>query len=304
MKALQCDKCSDKCSWKCIDCLGMSSGTYDVLINDSSTNLRWFCDQCEKSFSNPKMESESVENDQTLSKIDEILKIVEQVLDKANTADKRLDSIEKQLGDKADISVMKQLETRLKKIEEKLDTPNTSNHSRLLNEPSCALSESKKGCPKDPIVANMNEIQDRDRRKSNIFIFNVKECTGDNTDVRKEYDMAKVTELLSNEMNVMTTVTNPVRLGPKKENMQWPRPLCITVDSEGTKQNILIESKNLQASREETVKRIFMKKDMTPMEREQETSLKNQLSQKRMQSEESGDQTKWVIRKGRIVKVQ
>ena len=199
---------------------------------------------------------------------------------------------------------MKQLETRLKKIEEKLDTPNTSNHSRMLNEPSCALSESKKSCPKDPIVANMNEIQDRDRRKNNIIIFNVKECTGDNTDVRKEYDMAEVTELLSNEMNVMTTVTNPVRLGPKKENMQWPRPLRITVDSEATKWKILKELKNLQASGEETVKRIFMKKDMTPMEREQETSLKNQLSQKRMQSEESGDQTKGVIRKGRIVKVQ
>ena len=105
-------------------------------------------------------------------------------------------------------------------------------------------------------------------------------------------------------MNVLTPVLNPVRLGPKKENMQWPRPLRITVDSESTKWKILKESKNLPASREENIKRIFMKKDMTPMEREQDASLKNQLSQRRLQSEEAGDQTKWVIRKGKIVKIQ
>jgi hypothetical protein len=195
--------------------------------------------------------------------------------------------------------VIKQLEVRLKKIEDKVVLQPRGN-----NEPSGALSESAKGEHRDLIEVNMNEIQDRDRRKNNIIIFNVGECTSDITDVRKEYDMAEVTELLANEMNVLTSVMNPVRLGPKKENMQWPRPLRITVDSESTKWKILKESKNLQASGEEKVKRIFIKKDMTPMEREQDALLKNQLSQRRIQSVEGGDQTKWVIRKGKIVKVQ
>ena len=130
----------------------------------------------------------NVETDQSFSKIDEILQLLEQVLDKANTAEKQLDSIEKQLGDKEDSSVFKKLEIRLKKIEDKVSK------TRGKIEPSCALSESAKGGHKDLIDVNMNEIQDRDRRKNNyIIIFNVGECTSDITEVRKEYDMAEVT---------------------------------------------------------------------------------------------------------------
>ena len=71
---------------------------------------------------NPKNDGWSSENEQATNKIDEILRLLAQVLDKANNVDKRLDSIDKQLVDKADISVMKQMEMKLKKFEETMET--------------------------------------------------------------------------------------------------------------------------------------------------------------------------------------
>ena len=102
---------------------------------------------------------------------------------------------------------------------------------------------SNKDRHKDLIVVNMAEIQDRHRWKNNIIIFNIKECASESSEERKEYDMAEVTDLFSVELSIETTMTNPVRLGPKKDHMQWLRPLHITEVNEATKWKILKESK-------------------------------------------------------------
>jgi len=45
-----------------------------------------------------------------------------------------------------------------------------------------------------------------------------------------------------------------------------------------------------------------MKKDMTPLEWEKDAELRKQLLEKRKQAEEAQDQSKWIIRRGRIVR--
>jgi len=72
--------------------------------------------------------------------------------------------------------------------------------------------------------------------------------------------MAEVTDLFSVEFDIETTKTNPVRLGPKKDNMQWLRPLPITMDNEAIKWKIRKKSKYRNNSGEEMIKKVFKNK--------------------------------------------
>ena len=84
-----------------------------------------------------------------------------------------------------------------------------------------------------------------DRRKENIIVFNIGESTSDDVVDRKLYDLSEADRLLNTELNVEATVTNPVRLGLKRKDSKYPRPLRITVDDEETKWKILKAAKNL-----------------------------------------------------------
>ena len=112
------------------------------------------------------------------------------------------------------------------------------------------------------------------------MLFNVAESTEQDVSERQEYDIVSVTEVL-NELDVESSIANPVRLGPKKGNSSWPRPLRVTVKDEETKWKILKQAKNLTHSREEKLETIFLKKDMTPMERQQDAELRKNLKEKR-----------------------
>ena len=301
VKALQCDKCCDKCAWKCIECLGISVDTYEMLLVDSTSNLRWFCDSCELTVMTKKNDGANAEG-----KMDEVLKLLEQLLDKSNNIEHRLNSIDKRLDDKADSSTVAQLEARIATVENRLEKTAVESASMggVKGEVRVETSTETGGSRADLIEVNLNEIQDRNRRTGNVIIFNIEESSSEDPVERKLYDMTEVTDLVTAEMGITTTISNPVRMGPRKENMKWPRPLRIEVENETTKWKILKASKNLSTSGKETSRKIFMKKDMTPLERERDKDLRKQLLEKRNQAENSGDGTKWIIRRGKIIKSQ
>jgi hypothetical protein len=155
---------------------------------------------------------------------------------------------------------------------------------------------------KENIEININEMRDRERRKTNIILFNVAESTTDDTETRKQHDADEVSCMLSTELNIQTVVDKPVRLGPKIQGSKWPRPLIVSVGSEEAKWQILKESKNLAKARKETYRTVYIKKDMTPMEREADTELRNQLLDKRKKADEEGTLEKWIIKKGKVIR--
>jgi len=53
VKALQCDKCQKKESWKCADCLNLSNNVYDALVAEKGPPLRWFCEECDEAWRKP-----------------------------------------------------------------------------------------------------------------------------------------------------------------------------------------------------------------------------------------------------------
>ena len=289
VRALNCDKCSKPSAWKCADCIGISPRIYDAVITDAEKLLFWFCDSC-KHFCHEE------ERD------DKVLHTLQSLVDQVSTMEKKLDSM-------VDVERVDSLEARIMQIEEQL-----THQERECNEDEGRLDKLEKQITgivaanqKDEVSpsggANMDELHDRERRKNNIIIFNVGESTKEDTEERKQDDEAEVHKILF-ELNVATDLSNPVRLGPKRDDSQYPRPLRIAVENETTKWNILREAKNLSNSGEEAYKKVYIKKDMTPLEREKDAELRKQLWEKRKQAEEAQDLSKWIIRKGRIVKLR
>ena len=71
-KALQCDRCDTRQSWRCINCLGISQDMYDHL--EHSSCLRWFCEQCEHEVMVKREESGS-KLDMLMDKMDKVLDV-------------------------------------------------------------------------------------------------------------------------------------------------------------------------------------------------------------------------------------
>jgi len=106
VKALQCDRCQSNDSWKCIDCVDLSSDVYDHLMCNMNCSLKWFCDKCD--VSNAIGNGHQAASD---SKIDSLLGLVERLLDK-------LTGLETKLNEKCNVQELNKMEIRLKEVEE------------------------------------------------------------------------------------------------------------------------------------------------------------------------------------------
>jgi hypothetical protein len=149
----------------------------------------------------------------------------------------------------------------------------------------------------------LQELEDRERRKSNLVVFNIPELGTGTVDDRRQHDVEELKTILR-ELNVETVLTNPVRLGPKKEDMKYPRPLRITVEKETVKWHILKEAKNLKNAGEEKVRTVFFKRDMTLLERQADMDLLKALREKREEEELKGGTAKFKIWKGKVIQLK
>lgn len=288
-KALSCDKCCDKETWKCIECLNITEEVYEVIASQESTALKWFCDGCNQMMLNCKNE----EKDDRIGYITEML---EQLLDRSKAYEQRLETVEQVLDGKANKDSLDDLALRVEAVEHIMKYE--GKHSDIEKH-----QESKDTIEYKDTEKNIKEIQERDKRKCNVVVFNVQESTDEDREVRIQYDSDKVQEIMT-ELKISTTVANPVRLGPKTTESKWPRPLRVTVENEEAKWKILKESKNLAMKGKEQFKTIFCKKDMTPMERELDAQLRKKLLEARKHEEDTGGQNKWIIWKGKVVKAR
>ena len=283
--ALQCDRCVGKETWTCIDCLNMTNETYMQLMREAEkpkSKVRWFCDSCDKMVMSPGNGQQE--------KLDAAIKLMEQMLERTQIIEQRLQGIEQRNADKADVSVVNQLELRVEKLELEINL-------RLSVVPDKTVSADH------GIEENLNELKEREKRKNNLIVFNIPECNSTDCNERKQYDASEVGCILNLELGLHTSVDNPVRLGPKSDNSKWPRPLKVTVEDESVKWNVLKMAKNLANSGKETYRTVFFKKDMTPLERKLDAELRQDLQSKRKLAEEQGLKENWIIRRGKVIKL-
>lgn len=288
---LECEVCEHH---YCNDCLKLSEEEYEFL--SKRADLHWFCANCEGST------LLSIKNDKDIAqKCAEYFSVLESKLlkveaDVTRKADiQELVKLEMVVDGKAEKAELEQLQERVLAVETSLNNPSITN---VQGGGGAALE------PKAVVNNSLDELKDREARKDNIVIFNIAECSEEEIDVRKDFDAAQATELFRSDLGVAADVSNPVRLGKRQVNAAYPRPLRVTVNNERTKWNILKAAKNLRESGKEELKVVYIKRDMTRMERMEDENLRKQLMEKRKEAEEKGLRCTWIIRRGRLVNQQ
>ncbi len=99
------------------------------------------------------------------------------------------------------------------------------------------------------------------------------------------------------------TIRKSVRLGKKKEDSdENPRPLRVELESVQSKNLITREASKLSDHPSEEMRKIFIKKDMTPLERQEWKDLAKVKEARQAETAAAGEDTKWMIKDGAVVK--
>ena len=137
----------------------------------------------------------------------------------------------------------------------------------------------------DPTLRAMEEMADRERRKNNVVIYNLKE--GGN----HEADKDSVSVLLNSILDCQLNVTKLFRLGPKSHK---DRPLLIGFECEEFKTKVLAAAPKLRSSTQ--FPNVYISHDRTKSEQQQHKALVVELLQRRNRGEQN-----LVIRNGKII---
>jgi len=309
-RALQCDKCGEFDAWKCIKCLNISVEVYDALTTPAGTNFKWFCDHCDKddardgeTMSDPAADAMEIASDQSRGheqgKLDEIMRVLGQLLDKSTVIEHRLDQ-------KADVATVNQLELRIKKIEDRLLTEEAKTvklDEKLSSEiKSVATKQTENASTAQvetvnlakvvhEVVTKQKEVElENESRKLNIIMYRVPEVKSDDPKIRKEGDGRLVQQLCNDVLEVKVggeDIVRLFRLGKRSSNGK-DRPLLVGFQSIDKKVEIMGNLKKL-ATADETFKNIGVAHDLTPKQRE---AVKNALHEARSQCEQEDHTTK------------
>lgn len=255
-QALECDGCND--TWSCISCLNMNPDLYELLESDE--HMKWNCSKCLKL----RKKSEEKGNDE----LKDILKAMSQQLNRMEIA----------LQAKVDRAEHEELEARVSMLEEQ-DPVDARKIDKMIEE---------------KVAQQIDAYREREARKLNLIIHNMKEPEAETPHERKDLDLKEMENLLESLECDDTEVVDVQRLGQKQENK--PRLILLKTKKVAQKRKILMSAKKLRESEEEDKKKIFITPDMSKEMREQNRKLRQELRERREAGE--GD---LVIRQGKIV---
>ncbi|KAK9737281.1 hypothetical protein QE152_g10869 [Popillia japonica] len=128
-----------------------------------------------------------------------------------------------------------------------------------------------------PIVHSvLQEIAEREKRKSNLVIFNLTELENGSRSDQISEDVSSVRDILAN-LGVVVEQVHPLRLGKFDPTHQHrKRPIKITLSSSGLVSSALRESSKLKS----IDKSIFLTNDKTPLQSSLYKTVKQQLNQR------------------------
>ena len=277
--ALQCDRCQAG-QWKCIECLSMPVELYEKLFIPQC-NLKWFCDKCDKlvmegsdkAVSSQVIASSYVNDD----RIDKLVSVVEKLVEKSM-------GVEDKLRDKADQSMIAQLDARIKRLEDQFQKQEQSlelrlaavdtNVTRTVTERLREFDESKSNqhdatAVQQAVKEKLNENKDIESRRNNIVIYKIPEKLSDALDVRKESDSKFVEDLLESVFQIKASdrdIRKMFRLGRPVEGSNAPRPLLVSFMKFEDKEHVMSNLRKLKQS-EARFRGISMSHDLTPRQR-------------------------------------
>ena len=290
-----CDICS---MWICLDCSEISEAMYEF-ADKAKAKLNFVCADCETELPKVRDLINIKQNQDHLAKnmiqINNDVETNKTEQERENREmKKRLDKIEeviriKQL-DHAEFPPLSTIVANTNKLQE--------NYTKQ------AKATKKLG----ETVKKQEEQKQRASKKASLIVYGVTETHTDNTEQMKT-DFATIKQLYSDRVNITTAdVTNILRLGPQKPNQI--RPIKITFNNMEKRMKVLTNNQGLMIEDEELDMcayskcsdpgkhtHVYITTDKTKQERDEESNLRQQLSDRR----EAGEQD-LIIRRGKIVK--
>ncbi len=271
-EAIQCETCH---MWFHIKCQKVSQKKYKFLNCEDGQGLHWFCLICERT---------------TLPMVTRMSALEAQIVKVEEKVEKKADKEEVQ-------AEIKRLEDDMKNKVDKVAV------EELMKKAEPQPSTSKQATERDVMAKSISELEERDKRKSNMMFFGVDESDSDDADTRKTHDIMKVKEVCE-ELGEDVNVEKTVRLGTKSKDKV--RPIKVTLTTPNMKKNVLLKAKNLRESKNEKSQNIFIKPDLTPIQREVEQELLKEMKKKNAEAKGENEQEKkpgpYMIKGGRVVK--
>ena len=317
-KALQCDRCvADK--WMCAQCLNLPGEMYDHLVSDQNCPLRWFCNECEKKAA----ADDTGEFGIWSSKMEVMFDKMDQILN-------RINGVENQLSQKADLLTLNKIEERLQKVEsivqennkamdqlsaEKLEGVLSLMEQRLQSvehevqdvQSAKKLENTQVMDYVDKVISTrtqdtVDEEAEKNRRKTNVIVHGLPESSAQDSAERETDDLGMVSTMLHAIKCDDVEVGQVVRLGKRPESassseLQKPRPLKLVFRTEDHRTQVLKSAKNLRREEEGVWKGVHIHADLTMKEREARRKLVSEMKQRKEEGE-----TDLIIAQGRIVK--
>ncbi len=186
------------------------------------------------------------------------------------------ESFKEEVADMIDQKV----EEKIEKVEEKIDT--------RLQEGNINIED---------IV---NEIKERKERENNVIMFNVPESVNMEPADRKIDDVAKALKICE-MLEVDAEFTQAIRLG-KKKPLGEHRPLRLTTVSAEMANNLTFAARKFaDLDEEDEMRKIAIRRDMTPLEREEMRKLLQMREKRKRESTLKGENSNWIIRRGKVV---
>ena len=143
------------------------------------------------------------------------------------------------------------------------------------------------------------EINEREIRKSNIVLYNIREPEGETAETRKAEDTDEVRNIfkvINNKVNTETEVKFMYRIGEKEKNSDnsdaRPRPLLIGFKKSSSAENILSNCKNLKNSDFDSISVV---PDLTQRQRKGEQLMREEV-QKRNEDRTEEESENWEYR--------
>ena len=242
--------------------------------------IHWYCHECQQPAIQAVLNDHDIEErcNEYMTKITE-----------------RLNQVESKLDCKADRLELQKLETRLQTME--------ARHSQQTPSPEISAIELRSA-----VTEEINEQLEQTRRAKNLIMYNMPETTVTETSrnaasLPNSKDEEAVSKLLTEGLNLSVHVEKCNRIGEKKGDK--PRLLKIVMATAAQKGLVLRHAIKVKKIAKFGERRVIIKPDLTPKQRELDKALREDLRKKNAELQACGITTeRWKIQKGELRKVQ
>ncbi len=188
----------------------------------------------------------------------------------------------------------KETEDLAKILDEKIKEQNELIEQRRNNQTESSLTDAVK------------EMEDRDRRKNNIVLHNIAESSAAEPNARKSDDVKFVEQLFKEHLKIdvkpkLDKSQQPMifRLGKKNDGKSRSMKIVLQPDDVA---KVLKKAKTLALATDEKIKKIVIKPDLTPMQREEEQKLVKEKNEKNKEALTKNEPADWIIQRWKVVR--